>query len=157
MWRTRVRVLNANTTVFGAHTPHTKSPHIIDCGFDPAVRFRPPHTSSQPRSDPRCTIASALDSLHRQLIVASSEARPSPRPLSLFLHSGPPSCVYFCSLSPIPIHRRLSCSGPATIPICAARVRGFSVSLQSGFYVHTLVRPIRLESPCDLFTCSVRL
>ena len=119
-------ICHASTTVFGAHAPNTKSPHIIDCGFDPSVRFRPPHTSSRPHSDPRCTIASALDSLRRQLIVTSSETRPSPRPLSLFSHSGPPSRVYFRSLSPIPIHRRLPRSGPATIPIRATRVRGLS-------------------------------
>ena len=117
---------NVNTTVFGAHAPNTKSPHIIDCGFDPSVRFRPPHTSSRPRSDLCCTFASAFDSLRRQLIVTSSETRPSPRPLSLFSHSGLPSRVYFHSLSPIPIHQRLSRSGPAIVPICATHVRGLS-------------------------------
>ena len=117
---------DANTTVFDAHAPNTKSSRIIDCGFHPSTCFRPLHTSSQSHFDPRCTILSTFDSLHRQLVVASSETRPSPRPLSLFSHSGPPSRVYSRSLSPIPIHRRLPRSGPATVPIRAARARSFS-------------------------------
>ena len=146
-----------NTTVFGAHAPNTKSPHIIDCGFDPSVRFRPPHTSSRPHSDPRCTIASALDSLRRQLIVTSSETRPSPRPLSLFSHSGPPSRVYFRSLSPIPIHRRLTRSGPVTVPIRATRVRGFSA--HSG-QTSPCTRPSDQSDRnphATLFTCFAKL
>ena len=147
----------ANTTVFGAHAPNTKSPHIIDCGFHPSVRFRPPHTSSRPHSDLCCTLASAFDSLCRQLIVASSGARPSPRPFSLFSHSGLPSRVYFHSLSPIPIHRRLSRSGPATVSIRATHVRGFSA--HSG-------QTSPCTCPCDqsdrnlhatLFTCLATL
>ena len=147
----------ANTTVFGAHAPNTKSPHIIDCGFDTSVRFRPPHTSLRPRSDPCCTIANAFDSLRCQLIIASSGARPSPRPLALFSHSVPPSRVYFHRLSPIPIHRRLSRSGPATVPIRATRVRGLSA--HSG-QTSPCTRPSDQSDRnlhATLFTCFAKL
>ena len=155
--RRYVHGTSGNTTVFGAHAPNTKSPHIIDCGFDPSVRFRPPHTSSRPHSDPRCTIASALDSLRRQLTVTSSETRPSPRPLSLFSHSGLPSRVYPHSLSPILIHRILSRSGPATIPIRATRVRGLSA--HSG-QTSPCTRPSDQSDRnlhATLFTCFAKL
>ena len=114
---------------FSARTPQTRSPRTLSTAASMllfASAHRTPHPSSQSHSDPRCIIAGALDSLRRRLIVTSSETRPSPRPLSLFSHSGPPSRVYFRSLSPIPIHRRLPRSGPATIPIRATRVRGLS-------------------------------
>ena len=114
---------------FSARTPQTRSPRTLSTAASMllfASAHRTPHPSSQSHSDPRCIIAGALDSLRRRLIVTSSETRPSPRPLSLFSHSGLPSRVYFHGLSPIPIHQRLSRSGPATVSICATHVRGLS-------------------------------
>ena len=130
-----------------------KSPHIINCGFDPYVCLWPPHTFAQSHSSFHYTIASSLNSLSRQLIIASLETRPSSRPLSLFSHSGLPSRIYLPSLSLISIPRRLSYSGPASLPIHATHVRGFFVSLWSGFFEHAPVWPIRSESSCDLITC----
>ena len=145
---------------FSARTPQTRSPRTLSTAASIllfASDHRTPHPSSQSHSDSRCIVATALDSLRRQLIVASSETRSSPRPLSLFSYSGLPSRVYSPCLSPIPIHRRLSRSGPATVPIRATCVRGFSV--HSG-QTPPCTRPSdqsHRNPHATLFTCFAKL
>ena len=116
---------------FSARTPQTRSPRTLSTAAS-ILLFASDHRTLHRDLIPTSAVPLRAHSIH---FVASSsspahrrqlQARPSPRPLSLFSHSGPPSRVYFRSLSPIPIHRRLTRSGPVTVPIRATRVRGFS-------------------------------
>ena len=142
----------ANTTVFGVHALNTKSLLIIDCGFHPSTRFRPPHTSSQSHSDFRCTFAIAFDSLHRQLRDKTFASTPLP-----LLALRPTFSRLFPQLISDPNSSKTLTLRPGNRSDLRNTCPRFLRALWLVFSVHTPVRPIGLEPPCDLFTCSASL
>ena len=142
----------ANTTVFGVHALNTKSLLIIDCGFHPSTRFRPPHTSSQSHSDFRCTFAITFDSLHRQLRDKTFASTPLP-----LLALRPTFSRLFPRLISDPNSSKTLTLRPGDRFNLRNTCPRFIRALRSGFSVHAPVRPIGSESSRDLFTCLAKL